>query len=138
MSGIDSNTVLHFTLEVYITESKNRTEESDYTYAQEYKEEIQRVIEETRQHVSKWCLYPLRGFSTHFDKMANDLLNIGWFPFLNPSVCSKKIKKSQTKYTTGCVYSALKLSQFQMQLCIRYCTSTQLSTENINPHISNN
>lgn len=40
MSGIDSNTVLHFTLEVYITESKNRTEESDYTYAQEYKEEI--------------------------------------------------------------------------------------------------
>lgn len=31
---------------------------SDYTYAQEYKGEIQRVIEETRQHVSKWRLYP--------------------------------------------------------------------------------
>jgi len=85
----------------YIRSTRHRKQklgqkESDYTYAQEYKEEIQRVIEETRQHVSKWCLYPLRGFSMHFDEMVNDLLNFGWFPFLNPSVCLKKknIKKT--------------------------------------------
>lgn len=88
MSGIDSTQSLHSTSEVYtLRKAKNRREESDYTYAQEYKEEIQRVIEETRQHVSKWCLYPLRGFSMHVDKMVNDLLNFGWFPFLNPTVC---------------------------------------------------
>lgn len=62
---------------------------SDYTYAQEYKGEVQRVIEETRHHVSKWRFYPLRGSSTHFDKVVKDLLNFGWFPFLNPSVCRK-------------------------------------------------
>lgn len=49
-SGIDSNTVLHSTLEVHITKTK-KDRRSDYTCAQEYKEEIQRVIEETRQHV---------------------------------------------------------------------------------------
>lgn len=68
-SGIDSNTDLHSTLEVHITET-NKDRRSDYTCTQEYKEEIQLVIEETRRHVSKWCLYLLRGFSTHFDRVV--------------------------------------------------------------------
>lgn len=89
------------TFYVRSTRHENKNDRrSDYTYAQEYKEEIQRVIEETRQHVSRWRLYPLRGFSTHFDKVINDLLNFGWFPFLNPSICSKNKtkKKKQQKH----------------------------------------
>lgn len=81
-----TNTVLHSTLKSS-QHKKVKDCRRDYTCAQEYKEEIQRVIEETRQHVSKWCLYPLRSFSMHFDNTVNDLLNFGCFPFLNPSVC---------------------------------------------------
>lgn len=53
-SGIDSNTVLHSrsrsTHHEKTTTTKKRQKERLHTYAQEYKEEIQRVIEETRQH----------------------------------------------------------------------------------------
>lgn len=84
--------------------------------------------------------YLLRGSSTHFNKVANDRLNFGWFPFLNPSVLFKKKKKKKPNHS--CVNGALKLSlhgrnstQFQMRLCIRYYTSTQPSKEKINPHI---
>lgn len=86
-----SNIVLHATLEVYMVKPKEiKKQKWLHIYAQKYKEEIHKVREETRKHVSKWCLYPLRAF----DRVVNGL-NFAQVPFLNPSICSQ-IKQSQT------------------------------------------